>query len=100
MKKIKCFFNKHKSTFITIIISVIVSAIVAIAVFSSIMFGYYKVSPQDVANITIQRTEIQGTKEDGSQIYGFLIKTEDGTEYLVTDYWNPIALTDDIPEVN
>ena len=59
---------------------------------------YYQISPQDAVHVTITDAVIEGTKEDGSQINGFIITTEDGTEYLVTDYWNPIVLSDDIPE--
>ena len=70
----------------------------ALALLFAILFGYYQVSPQDAVNIKITPAVIQGTKEDGSEINGFVITTEDGTEYLVTDYWTPIMLSDSIPE--
>lgn len=53
-------------------------------------------SPQDTVGITITPTEITGTKEDGSVITGFMIE-KDGSQYLVTDYWTPIQLTDEEP---
>lgn len=72
-------------------------AIAALALLAAILFGYYQVQPQEAVNITITQAVIQGTKEDGSQINGFIITTEDGDEYLITDYWNPILLSEDIP---
>ena len=75
----------------------VAGAIAALAFLAVILFGYYQVQPQEAVNITITQAVIQGTKEDGSQINGFIITTEDGDEYLITDYWNPILLSEDIP---
>lgn len=75
----------------------VAGAIAALALIAAILFGYYQVQPQEAVNITITQAVIQGTKEDGSQINGFIITTEDGDEYLITDYWNPILLSEDIP---
>lgn len=94
------FLVRHKLKIISIVCGAVAGALVALALLGAILFGYYQVSPQDVFNITIQKTEIQGTtKEDGSPINGFLISTEDDERYLITDYWNPIQLTNESPEV-
>lgn len=94
------FFVRNKLKIVSIVCGAVAGALVALALLGAILFGYYKVSPQDAFNITIQQTEIQGTtKEDGSPINGFLISTEDDERYLITDYWNPIQLTNESPEV-
>lgn len=92
------FIVRHKNKIIAAVCGLMAGAIVALALLSAILFGYYQISPQDAVHVTITDAVIEGTKEDGSQINGFIITTEDGTEYLVTDYWNPIVLSDDIPE--
>lgn len=92
------FIVRHKNKIIAAVCGLMAGAIVALALLSAILFGYYQISPQDAVYVTITDAVIEGTKEDGSQINGFIITTEDGTEYLVTDYWNPIVLSDDIPE--
>lgn len=79
------------------ICGLVTGAIAALVLLAAILFGYYQVQPQEAVNITITQAVIQGTKEDGSQINGFIITTEDGDEYLITDYWNPILLSEDIP---
>lgn len=92
------FLVRHKNKIIAAACGLVAGAIAAIAILAAILFGYYHVQPQEAVNITITQAVIQGTKEDGSQINGFIITTEDGTEYLVTDYWSPIILSDDVPE--
>ena len=93
------FMVRHKTTIVATVCGLVAGAIASLILLAAILFGYYQVSPQEAVNITITQAAIQGTKEDGSQINGFIITTEDGTEYLVTDYWNPIVLSDDAPEV-
>lgn len=94
----KKFLVRHKNQIVAAVCGLVAGAIAALALLFAVLFGYYQVSPQDAVNITITQVVIQGTKEDGSQINGFVITTEDGTEYLVTDYWTPIMLSDSIPE--
>lgn len=94
----KTFLVRHKNHIIAAVCGLVAGALAAFALLSTILFGYYQISPQDAVHVTITNAVIEGTKEDGSQINGFIITTEDGTEYLVTDYWNPIVLSDDIPE--
>ena len=94
----KNFLVRHKNQIIAAVCGLVAGAIAALALLFAILFGYYQISPQDAVHVTITDAVIEGTKEDGSQINGFIITTEDGTEYLVTDYWNPIVLSDDIPE--
>lgn len=94
----KTFITRHKNILINGICGFMAGMLAAIIILFSILFGYYRISPQDAVNVTITDAVIEGTKEDGSQINGFIITTEDGTEYLVTDYWSPIVLSDDIPE--
>lgn len=97
---VSTFLVRHKIKIIAALYGLAAGAFAALALLGAILFGYYQVSPQDVFNITIQQTEIQGTtKEDGSPINGFLISTEDNERYLITDYWNPIQLTNESPEV-
>lgn len=94
----KNFLVRHKNQIIAAVCGLVAGAIAALALLFAILFGYYQISPQDAVHVTITDAIIEGTKEDGSQINGFIITTEDGTEYLVTDYWNPIVLSNDIPE--
>lgn len=94
----KTFITGHKDILANSICGFVAGMLAAIIILFSILFGYYQISPQDAVHVTITDAVIEGTKEDGSQINGFIITTEDGTEYLVTDYWNPIVLSDDIPE--
>lgn len=94
----KTFMTRHKDILANSICGFVAGMLAAIIILFSILFGYYQISPQDAVSVTITQAEIQGTKEDGSKINGFIITTEDGTEYLVTDYWSPIVLSDDIPE--
>lgn len=91
------FLVRHKNKIVSAVCGLVAGAIAAIALLAAILFGYYQVQPQEAVNITITQAVIQGTKEDGSQINGFIITTEDGDEYLITDYWNPILLSEDIP---
>lgn len=93
------FAVRHKSKIIAAVCGLVAGAIAALVLLAAILFGYYQVSPQEAVNIKITQAVIEGTKEDGSSINGFIIITEDETEYLVTDYWSPIMLSDDIPEV-
>lgn len=93
----KTFLVRHKNQIIAAMCGLVAGAIAALALLAAILFGYYHVQPQEAVNITITQAVIQGTKEDGSQINGFIITTEDGDEYLITDYWNPILLSEDIP---
>lgn len=92
------FVVRHRVKIIAAVCGLAAGAFAALALLCAILFGYYQVSPQDAVNITITQAVIQGTKEDGSQINGFIITTEDGIEYLVTDYWNPIELSNNAPE--
>lgn len=94
----KTFIVRNKNALTSILCGFVAGMLAAIIILFSILFGYYQISPQDALHVTITDAIIEGTKEDGSQINGFIITTEDGTEYLVTDYWNPIVLSDDIPE--
>ena len=94
----KTFIARHRDVLTNTICGFVAGMLAAIIILFSILFGYYQISPQDAVHITITDAIIQGTKEDGSQINGFIITTEDGTEYLVTDYWTPIVLSDEIPE--
>ena len=94
----KTFITGHKDILANGICGFVAGMLAAIVILFSILFGYYQISPQDAVSVTITQAEIQGTKEDGSKINGFIITTEDGTEYLVTDYWSPIILSDDVPE--
>lgn len=93
----KTFITKHKDALTNTICGFVAGMLAAIIILFSILFGYYQISPQDAVHVTITDAIIEGTKEDGSQINGFIITTEDGTEYLVTDYWSPILLSNDIP---
>lgn len=93
----KTFITRYKDILANSICGFVAGMLAAIIILFSILFGYYQVQPQDAVHVTITDTIIEGTKEDGSQINGFIITTEDGTEYLVTDYWSPILLSDDIP---
>ena len=92
------FLVRHKNKIVSAVCGLVAGAIAALALLAIILFGYYQISPQDAVHVTITEAVIEGTKEDGSQINGFIITTEDGTEYLVTDYWSPIVLIDDVPE--
>lgn len=95
----KTFLVRHKTGIVGGICGAVAGALAALALLGAVLFGYYEVSPQDAFDITIQKTEIQGTaKEDGSPINGFLITTEDDERYLITDYWTPIQLTDESPK--
>ena len=94
----KTFITRHKNKIVAAVCGLAAGAIAALALLAAILFGYYHIQPQEVVNITITQAVIQGTKKDGSQINGFIITTEDGTEYLVTDYWSPIILSDNVPE--
>ena len=94
----KNFLVRHKNQIIAAVCGLVAGAIAALALLFAILFGYYQISPQNAVHVTITDAIIEGTKENGSQINGFIITTEDGTEYIVTDYWNPIVLSDDIPE--
>lgn len=91
------FLVRHKNKIVAAACGLAAGAITALVILAAILFGYYHVEPQETVNITITQAEIQGTKEDGSPINGFIITTEDGDEYLITDYWNPILLSEDIP---
>ena len=91
------FLVRHRNKIIAAACGLVAGAIAALALLAAILFGYYQVQPQEAVNITITQAVIQGTKEDGSPINGFIITTEDGDEYLITDYWNPILLSEDIP---
>ena len=91
------FIVRHKNKIIAAVCGLVAGALAALALLAAILFGYYHVQPQEAVNITITQAVIQGTKEDGSQINGFIITTENGDEYLITDYWNPILLSEDIP---
>ena len=93
----KTFIVRNRDALTSILCGFVAGMLAAIIILFSILFDYYKISPQEAVNITITQVVIQGTKEDGSQINGFIITTEDGAEYLVTDYWNPILLSEDIP---
>lgn len=93
----KTLLVRHKNQIIAAVCGLVAGAIAAFALLAAVLFGYYHVQPQETVNITITQAVIQGTKEDGSQINGFIITTEDGDEYLVTDYWSPILLSEDIP---
>lgn len=95
---VSTFLVRHKIKIIAALCGLVAGAFAALALLGAILFGYYQVSPQDAVNITITQAVIQGTKEDGSEINGFIITTEDGIEYLVTDYWNPIELSNNAPE--
>lgn len=95
---VSTFLVRHKIKIIAALCGLAAGAFAALALLGAILFGYYQVSPQDTVNITITQAVIQGTKEDGSAINGFIITTEDGIEYLVTDYWNPIELSNHAPE--
>lgn len=94
----KIFITRYKDILANSICGFVAGMLAAIIILFSILFGYYQVQPQEAVHVTITDAIIEGTKEDGSQINGFIITTEDGTEYLVTDYWSPIVLSDDIPE--
>lgn len=98
METIRNFLSEHKDILTNTLCGFVAGMLAAIIILFSILFGYYQISPQDAVHVTITDAIIEGTKEDGSQINGFIITTEDGTEYLVTDYWSPIVLSDDIPE--
>lgn len=91
------FIVRNKNKILAAVCGLVAGAFAALAFLAAILFGYYHVQPQEAVNITITQAAIQGTKEDGSQINGFIITTEDGDEYLITDYWNPILLSEDIP---
>lgn len=95
---VSTFLVRHKVKIIAALCGLVAGAFAALALLGAILFGYYQVSPQDAVNITITQAVIQGTKKDGSEINGFIITTEDGIEYLVTDYWNPIELSNNAPE--
>lgn len=94
----KTFIVRHKDVLTNTLCGFVAGMLAAIIILFSILFGYYQIQPQEAVHVTITDAIIEGTKEDGSQINGFIITTEDGTEYLVTDYWSPIVLSDDIPE--
>lgn len=95
MKKLTTFFITHKSAVISCVCGLAAGAIAAIIVFAAIFFGYFRIAPQDTVNVTITPAEINGTKEDGSAITGFIIE-KDEVEYLITDYWNPIQLQETV----
>lgn len=90
----KRFLVRHRRTIKACIAGGIAGIVTALLVLYGILFGYYNISPQDVVRISIIRTEINGTKEDGSPITGFTIETEDGSRYLITDYYAPIYLSE------
>ena len=94
----KTFIVRHRDVLTNTLCGFVAGMLAAIIILFSILFGYYQISPQDAVHVTITDAVIEGTKKDGSQINGFIITTEDGTEYLVTDYWTPIVLSDNIPE--
>ena len=97
MEKLSIFFITHKTEVISCVCGLVAGAIAAIAIFAAIFFGYFHVSPQDTVGVTITPAEINGTKEDGSAITGFIIE-KDEVEYLITDYWNPIQLQETVEE--
>lgn len=90
----KTFIVRHKIKIIAALCGLAAGAFAALALLGAILFGYYQVSPQNAVNITITQAVIQGTKEDGSPITGFTIETEDGSRYLITDYYAPIYLSE------
>ena len=93
----KTFLVRNKATIIAVGAGAVASLVVTLIVLATVFFGYFHVQPQDAVDVTITPAEITGTKEDGSAITGFIIET-DGTEYLVTDYWNPIVLNEVVAE--
>ena len=93
---VQTFLVKHRRVIISCISAAITSLVIFALLFAAVFFGYFHMSPQDTVGITITPTEITGTKEDGSVITGFMIE-KDGSQYLVTDYWTPIQLTDEEP---
>lgn len=94
MEKIREFLAGHKTGLISCVCGLVAGAVAALALLSAILFGYYQLSPQDSIGVTINRTEINGTKEDGGPITGFIIELDDGSSYLVTDYFSPIYLSE------
>ena len=92
----KSFMVRHRQVIISCVSAAVTSLIILAVVLAAIFFGYFHVSPQDLVDVTIVPIEITGTKEDGSPITGFMIE-KDGSQYLVTDYWTPIQLTDEEP---
>ena len=91
MEKIRKFFTKHKDTLTNTLCGFVAGMLAAIIILFSILFGYYQVSPQDVVHVTITPANIKGEKENGSAISGFILEV-DGSQYLITDYYEPIAL--------
>lgn len=90
------FFFRHKAVITNIIISCVVSIAATCGIFAAIFFGYFHVSPQDVVDIQVVPADITGTKDDGSPIIGFIIE-KGSQQYLVTDYWTPIQMTNEEP---
>lgn len=90
------FVIRHRNQIIAGVTGALFGALAALLLLAGVFFGYYKVSPQEAVDITIKQADIKGTKEDGSKINGFIIQHEDGSEYLVTDYWVPIQMDDTV----
>lgn len=93
-----------KTIIITTLSSVILSAIVTCAVLYGLLFAHFKIDPTTVVrNFEIERATIvgpEGTEDDGAvDITGFILRDSDSdTEYLITDYWAPIQLSDANPQ--
>lgn len=102
----KDWFNKYKGTIARTMITVVLSIIVTLGTVYTIFCWHYKVDPATITrHFEIRAASIVGpgaTAEDGTQVKGFTIyDVDNGTEYLITDYWSPIALVDkpvSIPE--
>lgn len=93
---IKTFIIRNRVILASCVAAIVAAILTVLAAMAIVFFGYFHVEPQSLTQVTIVPTEIVGTKEDGSAISGFIIEKDD-TQYLVTDYWNPIQLTDEEP---
>lgn len=101
----KHWFNKYKGAIGRTLITIILSVLVSFGVIYGIFCWHFGIDPTTlVRHFEIEKTTIAGPgslTEDGKAINGFILKDKDnGTEYLVTDYWSPIALVDEKVEVN
>lgn len=91
------FLKRHGRTILLIVMTVVVSAVVALGCVYGIFYGYYSIDPMNPTKIRVETVEFVDATvdDDGNSITGFKLTDEStGVSYLVTDQWNPIELTD------
>lgn len=100
----KDWLKKNKGVIGRTLTTIVLSIAVSLGTVYGIFCWYYNIDPSVVTrHFEIRTTDIVGpgsVTEDGRKIHGFtLYDADNNVEYLVTDYWGPIALVDDAVEI-